>query len=71
MIYLELYKPHLVSEFNLDSDSIVIGSKSDCGNIERKLIEKQLRQLMPWRKGPYNLFGLIKTNLQINLNFNR
>jgi len=47
-----------VSEFNLDSDSIVIGSKSDCSNIERKLIEKQLRQLMPWRKGPYNLFGL-------------
>ena len=48
-----------ISKFNLDSDSIIVGSKSDCSDIERKLIEEQLRQLMPWRKGPYNLFGLI------------
>ena len=47
-----------ISEFNLDSNSIIIGSKSDCTARDRKLIEKQLRGLMPWRKGPYNLFGL-------------
>ena len=47
-----------ISEFNLDSDNIIVGSKSDCSDIERKLIEEQLKQLMPWRKGPYNLFGL-------------
>jgi len=48
-----------ISEFNFNLDSIIVGSKSDCSDIERKLIEEKLRQLMPWRKGPYNLFGLI------------
>ena len=47
-----------ISEFNLDSNSIIVGSKSDCTTSDRRLIEKQLRGLMPWRKGPYNLFGL-------------
>ena len=48
-----------ISEFDMDSDCIVVGSESDCSDFERKLIGGQLRQLMPWRKGPYNLFGLI------------
>ena len=61
-----------ISEFNLNSDCIIVGSKSDCSDIERKLIEEQLRQLMPWRKGPYNLFGLIlDAEWQSNLKWNR
>ena len=61
-----------ISEFNLDSNSIIVGSKSDCTNRERRLIEKQLRQLMPWRKGPYNLFGLtLDAEWQSNMKWTR
>ena len=61
-----------ISEFNLDSNSIIVGSKSDCTNKERRLIEKQLRQLMPWRKGPYNLFGLtLDAEWQSNMKWTR
>ena len=46
------------SVIDLNKGNIVIGKKSDCSNSERKLIKKQLKQLMPWRKGPYSLFGI-------------
>ena len=47
------------SEFHLDLESITIGNKIDCSDAERRYIKRQLKHLMPWRKGPYNLFGLV------------
>lgn len=35
-----------------------IGSANDCSDAERDQLEAALRQLMPWRKGPYELFGV-------------
>ena len=47
------------SEFHLDLESITIGNKIDCSDAERRHIKRQLKHLMPWRKGPYNLFGIV------------
>ena len=47
------------SEFHLDLERITIGNKIDCSNEERKYIKRKLKHLMPWRKGPYNLFGIV------------
>lgn len=47
-----------VSTFDLNSESIIIGSDTDCTDQQRQLIKKQLKALMPWRKGPFNIFGV-------------
>ena len=47
------------SEFHLDLESVTIGNKIDCSDEERRHIKRQLKHLMPWRKGPYNLFGIV------------
>ena len=47
------------SEFHLDLESITIGNKIDCSDAERRYIKRQLKHLMPWRNGPYNLFGIV------------
>jgi tRNA (mo5U34)-methyltransferase len=61
-----------ISEFDLNSDSIVIGSESDCTDEQQRLIKEQLKLLMPWRKGPFNLFGVdVDTEWRSNLKWNR
>ena len=42
----------------LDSDEVQIGQATDCSASQRAVIRQQLRRLLPWRKGPFNLFGL-------------
>lgn len=39
-------------------DSVTIGEAADCSDEVRAELEKQLRILHPWRKGPFHLFGL-------------
>ena len=46
------------SAVNLDTDTISIGTASDCSASERETMRRQLQRLLPWRKGPFNLFGL-------------
>ncbi len=46
------------SLFRLDADEIVIGTASDCDDGRRQAIQTGLKQLGPWRKGPFTLFGL-------------
>lgn len=46
------------SAVNLDTDTIRIGAASDCSASQRATIRQQLQRLLPWRKGPFNLFGL-------------
>ncbi|MDE0155199.1 MAG: tRNA 5-methoxyuridine(34)/uridine 5-oxyacetic acid(34) synthase CmoB [Gammaproteobacteria bacterium] len=43
---------------NLDADTISIGAASDCSPSQRETMRRQLQRLLPWRKGPFNLFGL-------------
>ena len=46
------------SAVNLDTDTISIGAASDCSASQRETMRRQLQRLLPWRKGPFNLFGL-------------
>ena len=46
------------SLIRLDADSIQIGAAKDCSTSQRAVIRQQLKRLLPWRKGPFNLFGL-------------
>ncbi len=43
---------------DLNSPSIRIGSKQDCDHEKREQLERSLRELHPWRKGPFNLFDI-------------
>ena len=42
----------------LDADTIQIGRPADCSASQREVIRQQLKRLLPWRKGPFNLFGV-------------
>jgi tRNA (mo5U34)-methyltransferase len=42
----------------LDADIIQIGRPEDLPEIDRMELELQLKAFHPWRKGPYNLFGI-------------
>jgi tRNA (mo5U34)-methyltransferase len=42
----------------LDCGAITIGSASDITDNQSAVLENQLKQLRPWRKGPYDLFGI-------------
>ena len=37
---------------------IVIGHQDDCDEDTRAVIRARLRELVPWRKGPFSLFGI-------------
>ncbi len=45
------------SSIHLDSD-VRIGVAEDCEQSVRDKLEQYLRILMPWRKGPFSIFGL-------------
>ncbi|MDD1624948.1 MAG: tRNA 5-methoxyuridine(34)/uridine 5-oxyacetic acid(34) synthase CmoB [Methylococcaceae bacterium] len=42
----------------LDSDAVQIGRSNDLSDADRMKLEHQLKALHPWRKGPYELFGI-------------
>jgi tRNA (mo5U34)-methyltransferase len=46
------------TEIQLNSQAIKIGKPTDLSSEDRIRLKKQLKQLMPWRKGPYSLFGI-------------
>ncbi len=52
---LPTIKPSLV---DLESSTIQIGCHNDCNSKTRYHLEQLLRQFHPWRKGPFNLFGI-------------
>lgn len=45
-------------QLDLDQAALLIGSQEGCSDNQKALIEQAMRQLMPWRKGPYSLFGI-------------
>jgi tRNA (mo5U34)-methyltransferase len=42
----------------LDADIVQVGSANDIAEQARTTLETQLKSLHPWRKGPYDLFGI-------------
>lgn len=38
--------------------AVQVGSREDLNNAQFQQLEQSLRTLMPWRKGPYTIFGL-------------
>jgi tRNA (mo5U34)-methyltransferase len=47
-----------VSSTDLSSSSVRAGVRGDIGDEERAVLEDVLVSLMPWRKGPFSLFGI-------------
>ena len=57
---------------NLDSDIIQIGHREEMDSTSRKALEAGLRELHPWRKGPYDLFDIhIDTEWHSDWKWNR
>ncbi len=46
------------SSIKLDTGCLQIGKPDDCDAATRKQLIGLLQQLIPWRKGPYELFGI-------------
>lgn len=60
------------SSIDLDNAAIRIGTAADINETQRSDIEKQLRVMHPWRKGPFNLFGInLDTEWRSDLKWNR
>ena len=38
-------------------DMVRIGNADDCDDATRNILRRELKKLMPWRKGPFELFG--------------
>ncbi|MDD5462787.1 MAG: tRNA 5-methoxyuridine(34)/uridine 5-oxyacetic acid(34) synthase CmoB [Methylococcales bacterium] len=56
----------------LDADTVQIGQSNDLSETDRIALEHQLKILHPWRKGPYNLFGIeIDTEWRSDWKWNR
>ena len=53
----------ITSHRSLITDAVEVGETADLLDADRILLEKQLKGLHPWRKGPYDLFG-IKINTE-------
>ena len=49
------HKPSIV---NLTSKAVTIGDRSDISENDFHFLKNQLKQLCPWRKGPFNTFGI-------------
>lgn len=50
------FKP---SSIILDDHTVSIGSSSDITNTQALELDQKLLQLRPWRKGPFNFFGIL------------
>ncbi|PPK77766.1 tRNA (mo5U34)-methyltransferase [Methylobacter tundripaludum] len=56
----------------LDADAVQIGDSDDLPDAAKQQLESQLKALHPWRKGPYNLFGInIDTEWRSDWKWNR
>lgn len=55
---LESLPDFIPSVIDLESRAITVGNKSDLTQQEYCLLMDRLEQLCPWRKGPFDLFGI-------------
>ena len=57
---------------NLNTPTIQIGTESDIESDKRNSLQSLLKKLHPWRKGPFNLFGIfIDTEWRSDFKWNR
>ena len=50
---------HLQAKYtDFTNDTVTIGKKEELSAKDQKLLYKILREIMPWRKGPFNIFGI-------------
>ena len=60
------------TDVDLGADTVHIGTKADCNNETRDTLTALLQQLHPWRKGPFDLFGVtIDTEWRSDLKWRR
>jgi tRNA (mo5U34)-methyltransferase len=45
-------------DIDLASATVTIGAPGDLNSIEKSILQEHLMQLHPWRKGPFDLFGI-------------
>ena len=48
----------VASEIDLVRDAVTVGNSHDLNGTQRKILKQNLMQLHPWRKGPFELFGI-------------
>lgn len=72
--YDQLLKVSEINKGNLKidyGDWFTVGRKENLTQQEFELIEETAKKLIPWRKGPFNLFGLeIDSEWQSNIKYN-
>lgn len=72
--YEQIQKISLIDKENLSidyGDWFTVGKKEDLSQEEFDLIITAAKKLIPWRKGPFNLFGLeIDSEWQSNIKYN-
>lgn len=60
------------SLINPHTNSIRIGKRTDCNDVTREKLRQLLRVFLPWRKGPFAIFGIdIDTEWRSDLKWNR
>ncbi|MEM0955651.1 MAG: tRNA 5-methoxyuridine(34)/uridine 5-oxyacetic acid(34) synthase CmoB [Pseudomonadota bacterium] len=60
------------SEISLDTACVTAGAAEDASEADRGTLEQSLRELHPWRKGPFQLFGVhIDTEWRSDWKWNR
>jgi tRNA (mo5U34)-methyltransferase len=65
--------PGLVpAHIGLDADAVIVGRADEIGEAQRQDIATALRGLHPWRKGPFDVFGVrIDSEWRSDLKWNR
>jgi len=59
-------------QVHYDRDALTIGSADQLDDSQRKQLIDALKMLMPWRKGPFDLFGIdVDTEWRSNLKWDR
>ena len=72
--FLQLQEASKIEKSNLEidyGDWFSVGKKEDLTSEEFEVIEKTAKKLIPWRKGPFKIFGLeIDSEWQSNIKYN-
>jgi tRNA (mo5U34)-methyltransferase len=67
----QLPQPNSIS-FDISSDTVRIGHEDELNEKQHQLLTSSLRELHPWRKGPFSFFGTeIDTEWRSDLKWNR
>lgn len=55
---IEQLPKQLPNECNLDAGKLKIGDKTEIDDSQREALTEQLKAFHPWRKGPYDIYGI-------------